>query len=106
MNTRRATPDELLPHIIKFVGSSGGGQWSFQLPCKSCRDLGTVSAARDNIGKPKALRKAAEAFTEQGWWIDDLPKVLHTKRHMILNYEKPFGRGNMPVRLGSLPNCA
>jgi hypothetical protein len=73
LNARRAIPDDFLPHIIKFVGSSGGGQWSFQLPCKFCRDLGTVSAARHSIGKPKALRKAAESFAEQGWWIDEIP---------------------------------
>jgi hypothetical protein len=73
MNARRATPDELLPHIIRFVGSSGGGQWSFQLRCKFCRDMGTVSAARHSIDNPKALRKAANAFAEQGWWIDDIP---------------------------------
>jgi hypothetical protein len=73
LNAKRARPDDLLPHIIKFVGSSGGGQWNFQLPCKFCRDLGTVSAARHSIGKPKALRKAAESFAEQGWWIDEIP---------------------------------
>jgi hypothetical protein len=73
MNARKATPDELLSHIVKFVGSSGGGQWRFQLLCKFCRDLGSVSAAPHSIDNPKALRKAAESFAEQGWWIDDIP---------------------------------
>jgi hypothetical protein len=73
MNARRATPDELLPHIMKFVGSSGGGQWRFQLLCKFCRDIGTVSATRHSIDNPKALLKAANAFGEQGWWIDEVP---------------------------------
>jgi hypothetical protein len=73
MNARKATAEELLPHIIKFVGSSGDGQWRFQLLCRFCQDMGTVSAAKHSIGDPKALRKAAEAFAEQGWWIDDIP---------------------------------
>jgi hypothetical protein len=73
MNATRATPEQLEPCIIKFVGSSGGGQWSFQLPCKFCRDLGTVSAKRHSISDPKALRKAAEKFVEQGWWFDGVP---------------------------------
>src|SRR5438270_5193279 len=73
MQARRATSDELLPHIVNFVGLSGGGQWSFQLLCKFCRDLGTISAARYSIHDPTARRKAAEAFAKQGWWIDDIP---------------------------------
>lgn len=73
MNAEKASPEELLPYIIKFVGSSGGGQWRFQLQCKFCRDLGTVSARRHSINKVKALRKAAESFTQQGWRIDDIP---------------------------------
>lgn len=73
MDARKATADELLPHIIKFAGSSGGGQWRFQLLCRFCRDMGTVSAAKHSIGDPKVLLKAAKAFAEQGWWIDDVP---------------------------------
>jgi len=70
---KRATPAELEPHIIRFIGSTGAGQWSFQLLCKFCTDLRTVSAAAHNIGDAKALRKAAESFAEQGWWIDGVP---------------------------------
>jgi hypothetical protein len=70
---KRATAEELEPHIIRFVGSSGAGQWRFQLLCKFCTDLGTVSAGAHSIGDPKALRKAAESFAEQGWWIDEIP---------------------------------
>ena len=69
----RATAAELQPHIIRFVGSTGAGQWSFQLLCKFCTDLGTVSAAAHSIGDAKALRKAAESFVEQGWWINGVP---------------------------------
>ncbi len=69
----RATAEQLEPHIIKFVGSSGAGQWRFQLLCKFCTDLGTVSAAAHSIGDAKALRKAAASFAEQGWWIDQIP---------------------------------
>jgi hypothetical protein len=66
----RAKPEELEWLVTKFTGSSGGGQWSFQLQCKLCRDLGTVSAKRHTIGKPKALAKAAEKFAAQGWRLD------------------------------------
>ena len=69
----RATAEELEPHIIRFVGSSGAGQWRFQLLCKFCTDLGTVSASAHSIGDAKALRTAAESFAEQGWWIDEIP---------------------------------
>ncbi|HTR41883.1 MAG TPA: hypothetical protein VMH87_09735 [Pseudomonadales bacterium] len=85
MNAKRATADELLPHIFKFVGSSGGGQWC--LLCKFCRDKGTISTARHSIDDPKALRKAAEAFVEQGWWIDNIPicpKCYIRKRYKTL----------------------
>jgi hypothetical protein len=58
----RATAEELEPHIIRFVGSSGAGQWRFQLLCKFCTDLGTVSASAHSIGDAKALRKAAESL--------------------------------------------
>ncbi len=73
MNATRATAEELEPHITRFVGSSGGGQWRFQLMCQSCTDLGTISAARHSIDDAKALRTAAERFAEQGWWFDGLP---------------------------------
>jgi hypothetical protein len=71
MNVHRAAAEELQPHIIKFVGS--GRSNCFQLLCKFCRDMGAVSAAKHSISDPKALRKAAEAFAEQGWWIDEIP---------------------------------
>jgi hypothetical protein len=73
MNATRATPEQLEACIVKLTGSSGGCQWSFQLPCKFCRHLGTVSAKRHSISDPKALRKAAEKFAEQGWWFDGVP---------------------------------
>ena len=73
LTATRATAEQLEPHIIKFVGSSGAGQWRFQLLCKFCTDLGTVSAAAHSIGDAKALRKAAASFAEQGWWIDHIP---------------------------------
>jgi hypothetical protein len=73
MNATRAMADQLERFVLTFTGSSGGGQWRFQLPCKYCEDMGTVSASRHNIGSPVAKRKAAEAFQQQGWWIDDRP---------------------------------
>jgi hypothetical protein len=67
---KRATLEQIEPQIIKFVGSSGGGQWRFQLQCKSCEDLGTISAKAHSIGSPKALKKAAKKLESQGWWFD------------------------------------
>lgn len=69
----RATVDEIKPYVSKFVGSTGGGQWRFQLMCKYCEDLGTISAKKHSIGSSKMLRKAVENFISQGWRFDDLP---------------------------------
>jgi hypothetical protein len=65
--------NELAPHISKFVGSSGGGQWSFQIVCSACHNLGAVSASRRTIGDIKALIKAAESFASQGWSSPETP---------------------------------
>ena len=73
MTIHRATADELEPLVSKRVGDSGGGQWRFQLMCKYCEDLGTVSAKKHSIGDTKHLKKAAEKFVCQGWWYDGLP---------------------------------
>ena len=68
MTIRRATADEIEKSIRPFTGSTGGGQWSFQLTCRYCRDLGTVSAASHSISNPRHIRKAAQKFVSQGWW--------------------------------------
>jgi hypothetical protein len=70
MEFKKATKEQIEDRIIKFVGSSGGGQWSLQLQCKVCRDLGTISAKSHTIGTKKALSKAAKKFEAQGWWFD------------------------------------
>src|SRR6266496_3351164 len=70
---RRATADELVPYIVRFVGTSVGDEGSFRLLCKHCRGLGSIAAARQSFHNPLALQKAASAFAEQGWWIDDAP---------------------------------
>ena len=74
----RATVEQIEPEIMKFVGSSGGGQWNFQLQCKCCEDLVTVSAKKHSIGNPKALKKAAKKFTEQGWRSDGKQLICPT----------------------------
>ena len=66
----KAGVSEIEAQIIRFTGSSGGGQWSFQLECKLCRDLGTVSAKKHSIGKDRELKNAAKKFYSQGWWTD------------------------------------
>ena len=73
MNPRKATPEELVGHIAPFVGSSGGGQWSFQLQCQFCTDLGTVSAKEHSVGDPRHVQKAAQKFAAQGWRIATIP---------------------------------
>jgi hypothetical protein len=73
-NARRATIEELVPNITRFSAMNG---FSFQLLCKYCRDLGTVSATRHSFKDLKGLRKAAAAFVQQGWWISDIPICPH-----------------------------
>jgi hypothetical protein len=70
MSAERATPEQLEGFLIKR--SAGNGQ-RFQLLCKFCRDLGTVSVNHYGFSDPKAHRKAAEAFAQQGWWFDEVP---------------------------------
>jgi hypothetical protein len=66
MKTARATPEQLEAFLIK----SGR---AFQLQCKYCRDLGTISFNRKAFSDPDASWKAALAFAEQGWWFDGVP---------------------------------
>jgi hypothetical protein len=73
MAMRRATPEDIEPYIVSRVGSGGGGQWTFRLPCKFCEDMGVISAKKHSIGNPRYKRKAAENFAAQGWWFDERP---------------------------------
>jgi hypothetical protein len=65
----KATSEQIKERLRKFIGSSGGGQWSFQLECRLCRDLGIVSAKAHSIQSDKNLSKAAKKFESQGWWF-------------------------------------
>jgi hypothetical protein len=69
ITARPATPEDLQPLIIRSDGSDP----RFQLVCKFCTDLGSISAAHHSMTDPKALRRAAEKFVEQAWWIDGIP---------------------------------
>ena len=63
----KATVEQIEREIRCFVGSTGGGQWSYQISCKICRDLGTISGKNHNRKSSQNIRKAAEKFAEQGW---------------------------------------
>ena len=67
--------EQLLPHVMKFVGSSGGGQWRFQLLCSipKCRRMDTISASKRTIGNERERVKACENFVQGGWRFQDGP---------------------------------
>jgi len=67
--------EQLLPHVMKFVGSSGGGQWRFQLQCSvpRCRRMDTVSASRHTIRRQRDRANACEKFIRAGWRFKDGP---------------------------------
>ena len=63
----KATSDQILEQMRGFVGSSGGGQWSYQISCMLCEDLGCISGKGHNRSNPKKMKMAAVKFTQQGW---------------------------------------
>jgi hypothetical protein len=68
--------EQLLPHVMKFVGSSGGGQWSFQLLCSvpKCMRMDSISASKRTIGNERQRMKACEKFVRGGWRLRDGPR--------------------------------
>ena len=44
-----AAAEKLTDYVVTFVGSSGGGQYSFQMLCGHCNRQDTVSSSRRNI---------------------------------------------------------
>ena len=66
----KATPEQIIEQIRNFIGSSGHGQWSFQISCKLCRDLGTISTNASSIKSQKKKVKASISFSKQGWRAD------------------------------------
>lgn len=70
---KRASADDIERYIETRVSSSGGGQWTFRLPCKFCEDMGVISAKKHSISSAEHRRKAAEKFAAQGWWFDERP---------------------------------
>jgi hypothetical protein len=67
--------EQLLPHVMKFVGSSGGGQWAFHLLCSvpKCRRIDTISASARTIKSERYRVKACEKFISSGWGMQDGP---------------------------------
>ena len=69
MKAKSAEPTEqLLPFVRKFVGSSGGGQWSFQVLCsvRGCRRQDTVSAAPRRLGSERTAARRAAPWSNRG----------------------------------------
>lgn len=68
--------EQLLPHVMKFVGSTGGGQWRFQLLCSvpRCRRMDTISASKRTIGIERERVKACEKFVNGGWRFNNGPR--------------------------------
>ena len=64
----KATPEEL-EQLIRS-NSTGLGR-SFELLCKFCRDVGSISANRRTYLSKEHKRKAAEKFAKQCWRIED-----------------------------------
>jgi hypothetical protein len=65
----------LLPFVRKFVGSSGGGQWSFQLLCSvpACRREDHVSTSRHGIQSERSREKASRNLALKGWKFRENP---------------------------------
>jgi hypothetical protein len=67
----KATFEQVFERIRHFVGSTGGGQWSFMLDCKCCKDVGTISCKERDLQSQKQKEKVALHFVQQGWRFDD-----------------------------------
>jgi hypothetical protein len=67
--------DLLLPYVRSFVGSSGGGQYSFQLLCsvRKCYRQDSVSASRHTVRSETHRKQACKKFAAQGWVIKNGP---------------------------------
>lgn len=77
--------EQLLPHVMKFVGSSGGGQWAFHLLCSvpRCRRMGSISASKRTIGNERERVKACEKLVRGGWRLDDGPRCPDCARAAV-----------------------
>jgi hypothetical protein len=67
------TVEKLADYMRTFVGSTGGGQYSFQLLCGRCSRQDTVSASRTSIRKLDSRNQAARKLVQQGWAFSDRP---------------------------------
>jgi hypothetical protein len=65
----------VLAQVNTFVGTSGGGSYSFQLLCSRspCHRKDSISASRLTVGSPKHKRIAAEKFVARGWSFERGP---------------------------------
>jgi GNAT superfamily N-acetyltransferase len=65
----------LLPYVRAFTGSTGGGQWSFQLLCSvsACRREDHVSTSSHGIQSERAREKASLSLALKGWAFQEKP---------------------------------
>jgi hypothetical protein len=65
----------LLPFVRKFTGSSGAGQWSFQLLCSvpACRREDHISTSSHGIRSERSREKASRNLALKGWKFFDNP---------------------------------
>ena len=68
--------------LCKFVGSSGGGQWAFQLLCSNpaCRRSDSISTSRVGIANIRQLGRAARNFAAQGWIVENAPSLPEVRQ--------------------------
>jgi hypothetical protein len=71
--------DELLERVLSqvtaYVGSGGGGSYSFQIlcSCPACYRQDSISASRITFTSEKHKRKAAEKFVARRWTFEKGP---------------------------------
>ena len=67
--------ERLLPYVRPYVGSAGGGSYSFRVLCSvsTCHRLDTISGTRISLVGERQHRKACEKLVAQGWSCDELP---------------------------------
>jgi hypothetical protein len=65
----------IFSQVTPYVGSAGGGSYSFQLLCSrsACYRKDSISASRRTIRSEKHRRIAAEKFVARGWGFERGP---------------------------------
>jgi len=70
----RRTVEKIVDYVRPFVGSTGAGQYSFQLLCGQCNRQDAVSSSKIKIDQLKFRKDAALRLIEQGWSFSDRPR--------------------------------